>query len=265
MFLIGAVILFREARGADAAEGRDRGGVRRPRRRSPKAGFAAIGASFLVLFAAEWGDLSQLLTALAGREVRRPGQRVHRRLGRAARSERAGRGARPGAAGTDAALDACTTSAPGSACCCSPSPCGRSWAEGPLEFGPMPSPHGADSEVGRLQTVMLHRPGPELKRLTPRNNDKLLFDGIPWIGRAQDEHDAFAQALRDRDVEVLYLVDLLIETLGQRGRPRARDRRGDVADAPRRHPRRVPHRRACATSPPRSWPPCSPRACATTS
>ena len=39
--------------------------------------------------------------------------------------------------------------------------------------------HGADSEVGRLQTVMLHRPGPELKRLTPRNNDKLLFDGIP--------------------------------------------------------------------------------------
>ena len=77
----------------------------------------------------------------------------------------------------------------------------------------MPSPHGADSEVGRLRTVMLHRPGPELKRLTPRNNDKLLFDGIPWVGRAQDEHDAFAQALRDRDVEVLYLVDLLVETL----------------------------------------------------
>ena len=44
---------------------------------------------------------------------------------------------------------------------------------------------------------MLHRPGPELKRLTPRNNDRLLFDGIPWVGRAQDEHDAFAAALRD--------------------------------------------------------------------
>ena len=73
--------------------------------------------------------------------------------------------------------------------------------------------HGANSEVGRLRTVMLHRPGPELKRLTPRNNDKLLFDGIPWISRAQDEHDAFAQALRDRDVEVLYLMDLLTETL----------------------------------------------------
>jgi arginine deiminase len=69
--------------------------------------------------------------------------------------------------------------------------------------------HGVDSEVGRLRTVMLHRPGPELKRLTPRNNDKLLFDGIPWVGRAQDEHDAFAQALRDHGVEVLYLADLL--------------------------------------------------------
>ena len=43
---------------------------------------------------------------------------------------------------------------------------------------------------------MLHRPGPELKRLTPRNNDKLLFDGIPWVSRAQEEHDAFAEALR---------------------------------------------------------------------
>ena len=77
----------------------------------------------------------------------------------------------------------------------------------------MTDERGADSEVGRLRTVLLHRPGPELKRLTPRNNDTLLFDGIPWIGRAQDEHDAFAQALRDRDVEVLYLVDLLTETL----------------------------------------------------
>ena len=74
-------------------------------------------------------------------------------------------------------------------------------------------PVGANSEVGRLRTVMLHRPGPELARLTPRNNDSLLFDGIPWVGRAQDEHDAFAQALRDHDVEVLYLVELLTETL----------------------------------------------------
>src|SRR5215213_1044921 len=60
---------------------------------------------------------------------------------------------------------------------------------------------------------MLHRPGAELARLTPRNNDSLLFDGVPWVGRAQDEHDAFAQALRDHDVEVLYLIDLLAESL----------------------------------------------------
>jgi arginine deiminase len=72
---------------------------------------------------------------------------------------------------------------------------------------------GVDSEVGRLRTVLLHRPGPELKRLTPRNNDKLLFDGIPWIGRAQDEHDAFAASLRDHGVEVLYLADLLATAL----------------------------------------------------
>ena len=72
---------------------------------------------------------------------------------------------------------------------------------------------GVDSEVGRLRTVLLHRPGPELQRLTPRNNDSLLFDGIPWIVRAQEEHDAFARALRDRGVEVLYLVDLLADAL----------------------------------------------------
>jgi arginine deiminase len=77
----------------------------------------------------------------------------------------------------------------------------------------MAFPHGADSEVGTLQTVMLHRPGNELKRLTPRNNDRLLFDGIPWVSRAQEEHDAFAEALRGRGVEVLYLTDLLTETL----------------------------------------------------
>ena len=71
---------------------------------------------------------------------------------------------------------------------------------------------GVTSEVGRLRTVMLHRPGAELKRLTPRNNDALLFDGIPWVARAQEEHDAFAQALRDREVEVVYLTELLTET-----------------------------------------------------
>ncbi len=72
---------------------------------------------------------------------------------------------------------------------------------------------GVRSEVGRLRTVMLHRPGNELRRLTPRNNDALLFDGLPWVDRAQQEHDAFADALRGRGVEVLYLGDLVRQTL----------------------------------------------------
>src|SRR5918999_915772 len=72
---------------------------------------------------------------------------------------------------------------------------------------------GGSSEVGRLRTVMLHRPGEEIRRLTPRNNDELLFDGVPWVDRAQEEHDAFADALRGRGVEVLYLRELLTEAL----------------------------------------------------
>jgi arginine deiminase len=72
---------------------------------------------------------------------------------------------------------------------------------------------GAASEVGRLRTVLLHRPGPELRRLTPRNNDQLLFDGVPWVARAQEEHDAFAAALAERGVEVLHLDALLTEIL----------------------------------------------------
>lgn len=73
--------------------------------------------------------------------------------------------------------------------------------------------HGVDSEVGRLRSVLLHRPGAELKRLTPRNNDQLLFDGVPWVARAQDEHDVFAESLRARGVEVLLLGELLEQAL----------------------------------------------------
>jgi len=69
------------------------------------------------------------------------------------------------------------------------------------------------SEVGRLRRVMVHRPGLELERLTPANKDDLLFDEVLWVRRARQEHDAFADALRERDVEVVYLTDLLAETL----------------------------------------------------
>jgi len=70
-----------------------------------------------------------------------------------------------------------------------------------------------DSEVGPLNAVLLHRPGAELKRLTPRNNDQLLFDSIPWVDRAQEEHDAFAAVLGSRGAEVLLLRDTLITAL----------------------------------------------------
>ncbi len=79
---------------------------------------------------------------------------------------------------------------------------------------------GVTSEVGRLRTVILHRPGPELRRLTPRNNDALLFDGLPWVARAQEEHDAFAELLRSRGVEVLLLGELLTEALAHSGAAR---------------------------------------------
>jgi arginine deiminase len=74
-------------------------------------------------------------------------------------------------------------------------------------------PDGVDTEVGRLRTVLLHRPGAELARLTPRNSADLLFDALPWVERAQQEHDQFAAALLDHDVEVLNLRDLLTEAL----------------------------------------------------
>lgn len=83
-----------------------------------------------------------------------------------------------------------------------------------------PAKPGVDTEVGALRTVLLHRPGDELRRLTPRNNDQLLFDGLPWLDRAQEEHDAFADVLRGRGVEVLLLADLLAETLTTSGAAR---------------------------------------------
>ncbi|HEY0890719.1 MAG TPA: arginine deiminase [Nocardioides sp.] len=70
-----------------------------------------------------------------------------------------------------------------------------------------------DSEVGELRRVLLHRPGLELARLTPSNKDAYLFDDVVWLERAQEEHDAFAAALRDLGADVLLLDELLRETL----------------------------------------------------
>jgi arginine deiminase len=70
-----------------------------------------------------------------------------------------------------------------------------------------------DSEVGRLRRAIVHRPGLELNRLTPSNIEGLLFDDVMWAKKAREEHDAFAQALRDKAVEVHYYGQLLAETL----------------------------------------------------
>src|SRR5215831_10545579 len=73
--------------------------------------------------------------------------------------------------------------------------------------------YGVDSEVGRLRTVLVHRPGAELRRVTPQRRCGMLFAALPWVERAQQEHDAFAGALRAQGVEVLYLTELLQDAL----------------------------------------------------
>ncbi|WP_417751186.1 arginine deiminase [Senegalimassilia faecalis] len=69
------------------------------------------------------------------------------------------------------------------------------------------------SEIKPLKKVLLHRPGKELLNLTPNTLEELLFDDIPFLKVAQAEHDAFAQALRDNGVEVVYLENLMAEVL----------------------------------------------------
>jgi arginine deiminase len=76
--------------------------------------------------------------------------------------------------------------------------------------------YAANSEVGRLRQVIVHRPELSLERLTPANNDELLFDDMPWVARAKREHDEFVAVMRDRGVEVFYHQTLLGEALESR-------------------------------------------------
>lgn len=69
------------------------------------------------------------------------------------------------------------------------------------------------SEIKPLKRVLLHRPGDEFLNLTPNTLERLLFDDIPYLKKAQEEHDVFAGALRAEGVEVVYLVDLAAEAL----------------------------------------------------
>ena len=72
---------------------------------------------------------------------------------------------------------------------------------------------GVHSEVGKLRKVMIHRPGLEHSRLTPSNAEELLFDDVLWVSRAKQEHDAFAEVMRERGVEVFHAEQLLAEAL----------------------------------------------------
>lgn len=69
------------------------------------------------------------------------------------------------------------------------------------------------SEIGKLNKVLLHRPGEELEALTPSTIERLLFDDIPYLKIAQEEHDKFADTLRANGVEVIYYVDEVAKSI----------------------------------------------------
>ncbi|QEN03427.1 arginine deiminase [Thiospirochaeta perfilievii] len=75
--------------------------------------------------------------------------------------------------------------------------------------------YNVKSEVGKLEAVLLHRPGKELEKLTPQYLEELLFDDIPWLGKMQEEHDSFADALRNRGCKVYYYDQMLEEILNE--------------------------------------------------
>lgn len=69
------------------------------------------------------------------------------------------------------------------------------------------------SEIGRLRKVLLHRPGEEIENLTPELMNRLLFDDIPYLKIAREEHDAFAKVFISNGIEVAYLENLMAESL----------------------------------------------------
>ncbi|BDR60985.1 arginine deiminase [Lactobacillus xylocopicola] len=72
-----------------------------------------------------------------------------------------------------------------------------------------------NSEIGKLKTVLLKRPGDEIENITPDSMEELLFDDIPYLKMAQKEHDCFAETLRENGAETLYIDELAVEALSQ--------------------------------------------------
>ena len=77
----------------------------------------------------------------------------------------------------------------------------------------MQTPPLVSSEIGRLRSVLVHRPGIEVARITPDNKEALLFDDLLWLERAQEEHDQFVELVVGRGVEVVYFDRLLADVL----------------------------------------------------
>jgi len=77
----------------------------------------------------------------------------------------------------------------------------------------MVTPLNVTSEIGKLKTVLLHRPGREIEHLTPNTLERLLFDDIPFLPAIQKEHDFFAKTMEDRGIETIYLERLTAEAL----------------------------------------------------
>ena len=73
--------------------------------------------------------------------------------------------------------------------------------------------YGVHSEVGKLRRVLVDRPGAALARLTPSNCHELLFDDVIWVKQARVEHMTFVDAIRHRGTEVVFLREVLAETL----------------------------------------------------
>lgn len=80
----------------------------------------------------------------------------------------------------------------------------------------MTNPIHVFSEIGKLKTVLLHRPGKELENLAPKYLSRMLIDDIPYLKIADGEHDAFAQLLKAKGIKVLYLEDLLSAALKEK-------------------------------------------------
>lgn len=73
--------------------------------------------------------------------------------------------------------------------------------------------YGVHSEAGKLRRVLVHKPGAAMARLTPSNCAELLFDDVVWVKQARIEHMTFVDAMRNRGVEVVFLRQMLAETL----------------------------------------------------